>query len=170
MGRLKKLNDDIHELANIILEDQDLCKLIYYPDSNPLDKPDINGKKYILDKRLLPFTPKLPMVEETGSYVTIRTPRLKPTKDEYYIVSMLCFDVYCHKDIRPIYYKDDKGNVKKGDRAILIMDKIESIMKDVELSIGKCTLDTIAEIANTKAIFSGYTAGYIDVDFRRRGR
>lgn len=170
MGRLEKLNNDIQELANKILDNQDICKLIYYPSNNPLEQPAVNGKQYILDERLLTFTPKLPLAEDTGTYVSIRTPRLKPTKDDYYIVSMLCFDVYCHKDIRSIYYKDSKGDFKKGDRAILILDKIENTMKDIELSVGKNKLDAISEIANSNAIFSGYTAGYIDVDFRHRSK
>ena len=47
------------------MQDQDLCKLIHYPNTHPLDQPDINGYNTILDKRLLLFTPKIPLAGET---------------------------------------------------------------------------------------------------------
>ncbi|MGJ0846632.1 hypothetical protein ACR77J_08080 [Tissierella praeacuta] len=173
MGRFEKLNDDIQALADKILEDQELCKLIHYPENNPLDQPDINGQRHILNKRLLLFTPKIPMADtsnntqDNGTYITIRPTRLRPTNGGYYIVSLLCFDIYCHKNIRPIYYVDENGIKKNGDRAILIMDRIEKFMDGIDLSIGKNNLDGIIEIMNSNATFSGYTLGYKDVEFRK---
>ena len=176
MGRFEKLNDDIQELADKILADQDLCKLIHYPENNPLEQPNINGKKHILDKRLLLFTPKIPLADASnntqdhGTYVTIRPTRLRPSKGGNYIISLLCFDIYCHKDVRPIYYKDKDDNDKNGDRAILIMDRIEELMDGVNFSIGKDNLDGAGEIANSNTTFSGYTIAYTDVDFRNQGK
>ncbi len=172
IGRFAKLNTDIQKLADRIMEDQDLCKLIYYPHSRPLDQPDVNGYNTILDKRLLLFTPKIPLAgekEETqddGTYVMIRPTRLKPTRGGHYIVSLLIFDIYCHKDIRVIYYKDDNGKTIKGDRALLIMDKIEDIINSVDIGIGKDNLDEVGEIYNRNVTFSGYGIGYVNVDFR----
>ena len=71
MGRFKKLNDDVRKLGEMILQDQDLCKLIYYPDDNPLEQPNINGRRTILGDRLLLFTPKLPLAKEEGTFVSI---------------------------------------------------------------------------------------------------
>ena len=170
MGRFKKLNDDVRKLGEMILQDQDLCKLIYYPDDNPLEQPNINGRRTILGDRLLLFTPKLPLAKEEGTYVSIRPSRFKPTKGGYFIVSLLCFYIYCQKDIRPIMYKDKEGNIKTGDRVILIMDRIEEIMNNVNFSVGKDNLYDITEIANNNATFSGYVMGYEDVDFRNLSR
>ena len=168
MGRFEKLNDDIRQLANKILEDQDLCKLIYYPDSNPLDMPKVNGRKDILDKRLLLFRPKLPLAEETGTYVSIRPTSMRSSKGDYYIKTVLRFFVYCHEDVRNIYYYDTDGAKMTGDRALLIVDKIEEFMESINFGIGKENFGGVDEVANNNATFSGYVVSYLDVDFRNQ--
>ena len=60
MGRFAKLNNDIQQLGLKMLENQDICKLIYYPDSQIIDKPDVDADE-ILHKRLFLFTSKLPL-------------------------------------------------------------------------------------------------------------
>mgnify|MGYP006878638441 CR=1 FL=1 len=167
MGRFEKLNDDIQALADKILEDQDLCKLIHYPDNNPLDQPNVNGKRHILDKRLLLFTPKIPLAEEQGTYVLIRVPNFRPSNGGYYISSLLLFDVYVHEGTRVVYYTDNKGNEKKGDRVMLILDRIEKIMEDLGIGIGQDNLNGGGEVANNNATFTGHSIGYVNVDFRK---
>lgn len=176
MGRFAKLNKDINKLAEKIMQDQDLCKLIYYPNTHPLEKPDINGEG-ILDKRLLLFTPKIPLAgesEETqddGTYVMIRPTRMTPSRGGYFIISLLIFDIYCHKDVRDIYYKDeDSGDIVKGDRALLIMDKIMGIMDDMDIGIGKDNIDRAEEVSNRNTTFSGYAIGYVNVDFSNQSK
>lgn len=172
MGRLSKLNTDIRLLTDKILENQDLCKLIYYPNKYPLSQPDINGYETILDKRLLPFTPKIPLrgkdedTQDDGTYVSIRPIRFRPSRGNQYIVSILVFDIYCEKDIRAVYYEEDEREVK-GDRALLIMDKIIDIMDETQIGIGKDTMNIVEEIYNRNATFSGYRLGYTDVDFKK---
>ncbi len=167
MGRFEKLNDDIQALADKILEDQELCKLIHYPDNNPLDQPDINGQRYILDKRLLLFTPKIDLADTTGTYVLVRVPNFRPSKGGHYISSLLLFDVYVHKDIRVVYYKDEQGNDKKGDRVMLILDRIERVMEGLDIGIGQDNLNGGGEVANNNATFSGHSIGYTNVEFRK---
>lgn len=166
MGRFEKLNDDIQALADKILDDQDLCKLIYYTNNDPLDQPDINGKRHILDKRLLLFTPKIELASTEGTYVLIRVPNFRPSKGGYYISSLLLFDVYVHKDIKTIYYSDGK----RGDRAMLILDRIEKIMEDLDIGIGQDNLNGGGEVANNNATFSGHSISYANVDFRNQGK
>lgn len=167
MRRFEKLNNDIQELGQRLIANQDLCKLLYYQQNNPLDLPEISGKSHILNKKILLFTPKLPLATATDVYMTVRVPKMRPSsKDGYYIVSMLSFDIYCHRDIREIYYTGTDGNMAKGDRSILLLDKVDEVMKNVDTSIGKCKLHEISEIYNSDATFSGYSAIYIDLDFR----
>lgn len=172
MGKFAKLNSDIQALADVLLEDQDLCKLIHYPHEYPLAKPDINGYNTILDKRLLLLTPKIPLAGESpetdddGTYVMIRPYSMTPIHGGYFIVSLLVFDIYCHKDIRTIYYEDEDGELIKGDRALLIMDKIEKAIEKSNIGIGKNNLDGIEEISNRNTTFSGYALGYANIDFR----
>jgi len=166
MGRFEKLNQDVRQLAEKILEDQDLCKLIYHPDNNPLDMPNVNGKKEIIDKRLILFRPKLPLADEVGTYVIVRPTLMRSIKGEHYIRTTLRFFIYCHEKVRDIHYYDADGNDKKGDRALLIVDKIEKFMDSVNFSIGKENFGGVDEIANNDATFSGYVVSYLDVDFR----
>lgn len=168
MGRFEKLNDDIRELAEKILEDQDLCKLIHYSNDSPLDQSNINGKAEILDKRLLLLAPKFPLAKEVGSYVAIRVPISKPSKGGFYIASLLYFDIFVHENSRDIYYKDKDGIDKFGNRAKIIEDKIETFMSTIDFSIGKPQLDGSYEISNNDTTFSGYSLRYKDVDFRNQ--
>lgn len=169
MGRLEKLNDDIRHLADEVLNDEELCKFIHYPNNNPLDKPIVNGKKAILDKRLLLFTPKIPLATETGTYVIIRPTNIRAIKGDYYLKTTLRFFIYCHESIRDIYYYDENGNDKKGDRAILIADRIERFMDTVGFSIGKEDFGGVDEVGNNDSTFTGYVLSYKDVDFRSQG-
>lgn len=170
MGRFEKLNDDIQELADKILADQDLCKLIYYSENNPLEQPNVNGKKFILDKRLLLFTPKIPLAEGQGTYVTILPTNitLVPNSGNQFVRCLLVFDIYSHQDVRSIYYKDIQNNEKVGDRVILIMDRIEKIMENTGFSIGNSELSSARVISNNNATFSGYEISYKDFDFKSR--
>lgn len=170
MGRFAKLNDDIQELGLKVLMNQDLCKLIHYPDMNPLDQPNINGQREILDKRLLLFTHKIPLVETEGTYVLIRPDNFKSSKGGYYLSCSLLFEVYTHESIRKITYKDEDGNIKKGDRVILILDKIEEFMKTVDFSIGDNDFLNGGSLGNRDSLFTGFGIAYRDVDFRNQGK
>ena len=169
MGRFAKLNDDIQILARRILDNQDLCKLLYYPDTYPLEQPDLSRVKSrgLLYKRLLLFTPKLPLATTVGSYIMIRVPRGRPLKGGEFLASLLVFDIYCHDEARNIRFKDVDGIEKAGDRVIMIADKIEEIMNDMSLSIGNDNMDGWSEVSNKEALFNGYSIGYVDVDFRK---
>jgi len=80
---------------------------------------------------------------------------------------LLLFDIYTHEDSRNIRIKDDNGIEKAGDRVILMADKIDEFMVDMQLNIGKNNIDGLSEVANRDSMFSGYSVGYVDVDFRR---
>lgn len=167
MGRFAKLNNDIQQLGLKMLENQDICKLIYYPDSQIIDKPDVDADE-ILHKRLLLFTSKLPLAPEVGTYVMVRPYRFAPSSGGYFIVSLLCFDIYVHqKSARRIVFKDSKGEFLSGDRVLLLMDKIDEFMNNgVNFNVGKENLDGSTEIDTRNAEFAGFTLAYKDVDFR----
>ena len=121
-----------------------------------------------MDKRLILFRPKLPLATETGTYVMIRPSTMRPSKGDHYIKTVLRFFIYCHETARDIYYYDENNNDRKGDRALLIVDKIEKFMDSVNLSVGKENFGGVDEISNNDASFSGYVVSYTDVDFRNQ--
>ena len=167
MGRFAKLNNDIQQLGLKMLENQDICKLIYYPDSQIIDKPDVDADE-ILHKRLLLFTSKLPLAAEQGTYVMIRPYRFRPSGGGHFIISLLCFDIYTHQDARRIVFKDSKGELLSGDRILMIMDKIDEFMNGngIGISINKDNLDGSSEVESRNAEFAGFTLAYRDISFR----
>ena len=167
MGRFAKLNNDIQQLGLKMLENQDICKLIYYPDSQIIDKPDVDADE-ILHKRLFLFTSKLPLAAEQGTYVMIRPYRSRPSGGGHFIISLLCFDIYTHQDARRIVFKDSKGELLSGDRILMIMDKIDEFMNGngIGISINKDNLDGSSEVESRNAEFAGFTLAYRDISFR----
>ncbi|HOA80761.1 MAG TPA: hypothetical protein PKK61_06835 [Defluviitaleaceae bacterium] len=167
MGRFAKLNNDIQQLGLKMLENQDICKLIYYPDSQIIDKPDVDADE-ILHKRLFLFTSKLPLAAEQGTYVMIRPYRFRPSGGGHFIISLLCFDIYTHQDARRIVFKDSKGELLSGDRILMIMDKIDEFMNGngIGISINKDNLDGSSEVESRNAEFAGFTLAYRDISFR----
>lgn len=167
MGRFAKLNNDIQQLGLKMLENQDICKLIYYPDSQIIDKPDVDADE-ILHKRLFLFTSKLPLAAEQGTYVMIRPYRFRPSGGGHFIISLLCFDIYTHQDARRIVFKDSKGEFLSGDRILMIMDKIDEFMNGngIGISINKDNLDGSSEVESRNAEFAGFTLAYRDISFR----
>lgn len=170
MGRFLKLNNNIQILGMKMLQDQDLCKLIYYSDTEIINKPNVDPDD-ILHKRLLLFTSKLPLADQTGTYVNIRPYRFNPNNSGHFIISLLCFDIYVHQDIRRVIFKDDNNKFISGDRALVIMDKIDSFMNSNKnnVCVSKANLDGGAEIDTRNAVFAGFTLGYKDISFRQSG-
>jgi len=167
VGRFAKLNNDIQQLGLKMLENQDICKLIYYPDSQIIDKPDVDADE-ILHRRLFLFTSKLPLAAEQGTYVMIRPYRFRPSGGGHFIISLLCFDIYTHQDARRIVFKDSKGELLSGDRILMIMDKIDEFMNGngIGISINKDNLDGSSEVESRNAEFAGFTLAYRDISFR----
>lgn len=166
MNRFIKLNQDIQNLAVKLLEDVDVRKLIYYPDTQLVDKPDVEIDD-ILHKRLLLFTSKLPLAVEKCTYVMIRPFRFRPSDGGQFVITYLCFDIYVHQDIRRVVFEDNNGEILSGDRVLLLMGMIDSFMsKGVNFNVGRENLDGSTEIDSRNAEYAGYTLAYRDVDFR----
>ena len=166
MRRFEKLDHDIQFLIDKMLEDEDLCKLIHYPDKYPLSKPSLNWEKHLYDKRLFSLRNKMPLAAKEGSYILVRIPNYRSSKGGHYISSMLLFDVYCHVNTKTVY--DNEGN--RRDRALMIIDRIESIMENLGIGIGEDNLNGGGEVSNQDGTFQGCSVGYVNVDFRKTSR
>lgn len=167
MGRFAKLNNDIQQLGLKMLENQDICKLIYYKDAKIIDKPDVDSSK-ILNKRLFLFTSKLPMTPTEKTYVMLRPLKFRPSKGGYFVVSLLCFDIYVHQNVRRVVFKNKNGEIESGDRALMLMDKIDEFMNSNKngVCVSKDNLDGASEIDTRNAEFAGFTLAYRDISFR----
>lgn len=155
MGRFLKLNNDMQIIADKLLENQDLCKLLAYEGNNPLSMPKVRTSD-IMNKRLL-FSSRIFDVDEVGSYLTVRFAGGKPSKGGYFIHSTFFVDILIHQDAR---------NVIGGQRVNFMADIIEEIMANLDISIGKVSLYDVVEIVSNNASFAGLRLVYRDTDFK----
>lgn len=163
MGRFNKMNRDIYTLAEEMLEDQRLCKLIYYSGQHPLRQPDINGVRHLLNKRVLPFGKKIPQVDREGTFILIRPENIRSIQGNNYLRAQLVFEIYTSEKDKIIYDEDNKP----CSREMLIMDGIEAFMKNINLSVGKNNFGMAGSIETRNSEFTGYSVVYNDVDFRK---
>ena len=69
----KAVGDNLFRIAEKILEDDDICKLLYYTDANPLSQPNLteDERLKLLHKNIL-LVPKVPENDDIkGSYILI---------------------------------------------------------------------------------------------------
>lgn len=68
MARFLQLNKNIEDVLLSTIENQALCKLLYYPQDDPFNEPIIEDTSVLLFNRIYPF-PYVPDVQETaGSF------------------------------------------------------------------------------------------------------
>ncbi len=166
INRFEKMNKDIYALAEKMLEDQDLCKLIYYAGKYPLRGENVNGYKNLLDKRVLPFKRKIPRPDEQGTYILIRPENIRGSRGGNLIKSQLVFDVYTSEQDKQIFDKD--GDF--ANREMLIMAKIDEFMRNIGLSIGENGFGMAGTVETRNSEFTGYSVIYDDVDFREMSK
>lgn len=127
MAYFSELNVCINEIMSRVLENQDLCKYLYYNDPDPLSNPDISDTKILISNNIFPL-PKDPdsITDEisllniyfySGKHGDIN----KGFKCEY-----LVFDIICHLDI---------WMIKNGIRPYYISNKIDEIFNDKRIPI-----------------------------------
>ena len=69
----KAVGDNLFRIAEKILEDDDICKLLYYTDNDPLSQPNLteDQRLELLHKNIL-LVPKVPENDDIkGSYILV---------------------------------------------------------------------------------------------------
>jgi len=99
MAFFDELNTNINIILENIFDDQDLCKLIYYNEPNPLSQPNISDTTTLLFDRVFPY-PKKPRSESyKGTDLNIYFSSSKPQGNSAFRNTILCFDIMCHIDV-----------------------------------------------------------------------
>lgn len=123
-------------VAQKILENEKLCKLIYYNNNDPLHSPALNDeqKSELFDK-LIAITPHLPTIEEQRSALMIRFDNfIMNETNPHYMDNTLLIDVICHKDLWKI-----KGKYFTTLRPYAIAHELYKMFHDRKMEgIGKC--------------------------------
>lgn len=101
MAYFSDLNDNLNFVVSKILDNQDLCKYLYYPSKDPLSEPDIlNPRQSLMMKNIFPLPKDANSVVDEISILNIYFPIVSPYKpNSGFREVILNFDVMCHLDI-----------------------------------------------------------------------
>ncbi|MFA6711173.1 MAG: hypothetical protein WCS33_00455 [Candidatus Caldatribacteriota bacterium] len=149
---------------------KDLCKLLYYTETNPLQqpmgqplnperpRPEFNDLKdvrdHIINQRIL-LVPRIPAPEERGGFVVVMIGNFSLSENKQFKVNRLIFDVLAHHDN---WLLDDNL------RPFVLMQQIDTIFNNRKLSIGRVEFKTADAIVLAPHIL-GYQLVYSDVTF-----
>ena len=130
MAYFDKLNNSIMIAIELLLSDQDLCKLLYYSEANPLSQPTIPDTNILLMKNIFPL-PKSPNSEkDQKAIVNVYFYESEPyQKNSGFRKVYLVLDVMCHLDV---------WMIDNGLRPYSISSKIDALFNNKlvpELSI-----------------------------------
>ena len=90
----------ILKIANELMNNQNLCKLLFYSDSNPLAQDPITNTKETLYKKNIQVKPVLPKPETQGCFINIIIEDImtSPYNKEIFLVNIR-FDILCPNDL-----------------------------------------------------------------------
>ena len=150
MGFYQELNSILTLTCSSLLENQNLCKLVYYYPTqtnyqfNPLSQPDIEDTSILLMKNIFPL-PKIPDADtEQNCFINVTITRGTPIASNPRFRSViLSFDVICHLDC---------WIIKGGVRPLSIIHEIDSIFNFQETK-----MDILNKPIATDLIPRGYS-------------
>lgn len=141
-------------MVEILLSSQNLCRLLYYDNENPLSKsnPDIDNTSILLFNNIYPL-PKPPTPQENEkSYLTIHLTKAKRTDGNSFKDYKLIIGIVCHINL---------WKISGGLRPLLISHEIDELFnkkRDENLSIGQVLFDDWVYQS-----YSDYFCGYYQV-------
>lgn len=123
MAYFSDLNDNLNFVVSKVLENQDLCKYLYYNVADPLLQPDIpDTRSTLLMDNIFPLPKDPGLIEDQMSILNIYFPFVKPyTPNSGFRKIELCFDIMCHLDL---------WNIDDGIRVYCIANQIDSMFNN----------------------------------------
>ena len=113
--------------ANMILNNQKICKLLYYSNLSPLTQPDIIETDFLMNKNIR-VVPKVPDFDsENGSFIVLLMDEfiLDPSNEDMKLVTIR-FDIICPMD-EWIVNEDSL-------RPFLIMSELQTIFDGLKIN------------------------------------
>jgi hypothetical protein len=153
VGRFSELGSQINYVIQLLLQSQNLMKLVKYDDPNPLSQPIVTNPSSLLFDRIFPI-PKVPQAIETQkTIVTVTFSNAVLDNTEKMKDYKLIIAIISHIDIWRI-----NGNI----RPFVIANEIDSILNEkrgTRLTTGSVIFDSwIYREWNEK--FCGYYLTY----------
>ena len=145
-------------LANMLLNNQNICKLLYYTTNSPLTEPNLTETDFLMNKNIR-VIPKIPDEQsEKGSFIVIlfNSFELNP-ENEKTVVTEISFDIIC-----PI---DEWVINSESLRPFLIMGEINNIFNGLQVKgIGKLQFVS-ADRISVSPEYAGYRMVYTNDEF-----
>ncbi len=157
MGRFSELNDNVTYIKNLLLQNQNLLKLIYYDNANPLGGATITNTNSLMFTRIFPQPKTISPAEGEKTILTYVFSNAKLHKAKFKN-NKLILNIICHINLWKI---DD------GIRPYLITEEIDGIFNELtnsQLSVGNVSFNDwlYREYSNE---FCGYMLIYNLCDF-----
>lgn len=151
MAHFVNYGDKINKIIEMLLANQDLCKLLYYNDYNPLDQANISDTRVLLLDKIYPM-PKYPDAEiEKTSRLCVYMSNIRPFgNNDGFVEPKLCFEVICHQDV---------WLVDSNLRPFLIMNNIDEMFNNAFIPT-LSTRESRLYLADIK-LYADYYSGYI---------
>ena len=93
------INKDMKLLVDKIISNDRLCKLLYYSDSNALDKPKLTEEQKVsLFNTQIRLVPKLQIDKPVFSYIIISFDNFVESLNPEFRDNIIEFDIICHFD------------------------------------------------------------------------
>lgn len=158
MNKAYELDQYLKRVLDEMVENQNLCKLLYYNSDNPLDEADlVNPKNLIKDKIIpRPFIPDI--TKEASSFAIITIDNIKG-KGRTLHDGIVYFDIFCH---------DSLWYIKDGLRPFALFGEIQEIFCDKYIKgIGKFTFAGCKLISSSNE-YKGYRVSYEFTNFNKQ--
>ncbi|MCY6958275.1 hypothetical protein [Clostridium brassicae] len=154
MSKFKELNQYIFDIENLLLKNQKLCKLLYYPHKDALEKGDIKDTDILINNNIFPFN-YIPTDDEQKCIISIILDDFRNDGSVHLRKGTISFNIICHKDL----WATDLGL-----RPFLLMEEIDTIFNKVHnrqavKSLGGLVFQDAHALWNSN-IYSGYQLIY----------
>ncbi len=145
-------------IANMLLNNQDICKLVYYTSNNPLNEPDLTNPDILMNKNIR-VVPKVPdELTEKGSFIVVLFNSFDVNEEnEKTILTEIAFDIICPLDEWMIN--------AESLRPFLIMGEINNMLNGLQIKgIGKLRFIG-AERVSFSPVYAGYRMTFLNDEF-----
>jgi len=144
-------------ITNRMLNNQNLCKLLYYSTKQPLSEVNISNTDILLDTHIRLY-PKLPALDTKGSIINVIFDGFETNQsNENTVIATIRFDIICPVDEWII----DESSL----RPFLIMSELSSMFNGYNIGgIGKLRLVRSESLILSNE-YSGYTMVFINHAF-----
>ena len=152
-----KLNKYLSEIIAKLMENQELCKFLYYyePDIDIINQPDVNIKSSIINKKILKNKILSEVQKEVACTIGIRIKEVSYSSSKIDSIRV-GFYVICHESLL---------NTNYGQRDLAVVQLIHNICNTEKFGIGKSKHFFTRDLPALNQYYVGYEVLYDFFDF-----